>query len=312
MDLHCRRCGKDKRGGLMTDIQRRIMTYVFPDENFDSTTLILCRTCGPDIMKFRKHYYNNRPIKSKLKIVFWNEDTSSPIFSEDGTALRYQLPKTRRLDGQTRNSTELPANIGVVVPYLDTMQQVLEMPLEQTSNTSSQTIAQLSLQNVQRRSSRNKNIKEDKMKKLHFNILHNVHDGLEIIDLGLPIGLGVQTTKSFIRNDFITTYKGERLNKEEAAAKEMEYEEKFKEGEMCYCFYFKYEEQSLCLDATSNDGSYGRLMNHSFKKPNIQPKVISIDGTPYVYFVALHTIQPFTELRWDYGDRKTPLDWLKE
>ena len=68
------------------------------------------------------------------------------------------------------------------------------------------------------------------------------------------------------------------------------------------------------MDATAEDGSYGRLINHSSRSPNVMMKIITIDRKPLVVFVALKTIPVGQEIQYDYGEkRKAVLDenpWL--
>ena len=74
----------------------------------------------------------------------------------------------------------------------------------------------------------------------------------------------------------------------------------------------------LCfsLDATEDDGTFGRMMNHSKTNPNVIPKRLTIDNKPRMFFVAKQSIDIGDELLWDYGDRskKSLLEfpWLNE
>ena len=59
----------------------------------------------------------------------------------------------------------------------------------------------------------------------------------------------------------------------------------------------------LSIDATSESGRYGRLINHSRITPNIVPKIVVVDKVPRLILVAKHSIIPGVELLYDYGDR---------
>ena len=144
---------------------------------------------------------------------------------------------------------------------------------------------------------------------MHSKIKEDVNEGLKIIDCGKKIGRGIQTTKSFRKSTYVATYVGKLLNKSKAEAKELEYANLGED--MCYTHYFRWNDRIHCYDATIDDGSFGRLINHSRKRPNILPKVEVINGLPHIYFKAIDDISPGTELRYDYGDRKSPLEWLK-
>ena len=58
------------------------------------------------------------------------------------------------------------------------------------------------------------------------------------------------------------------------------------------------------MDATKESGGYGRIINHSRKKPNCMPKVMTDDkGKPRLVFLAKKDIPQNTELLFDYNDR---------
>ena len=72
---------------------------------------------------------------------------------------------------------------------------------------------------------------------------------------------------------------------------------------------------SFSVDATKEDGTTGRLINHSRSNANIKSMTIDVDGTPHIIFKANRDIKPTEELLYDYGDRaSTSLrshPWLK-
>ena len=77
-------------------------------------------------------------------------------------------------------------------------------------------------------------------------------------------------------------------------------------------FYFC----SFSIDATTDDGSFGRLINHSRLNSNLKAKSIQIDNSLFVYFVANKDININDELLYDYGDRRKECllsyPWLKK
>lgn len=121
------------------------------------------------------------------------------------------------------------------------------------------------------------------------------------------IGRGIKTTRSFQRNDILMRYFGEIVTENEARRRERAGP---KVGHF-YRFDFHFNEKKYVLDATTDDGSYGRLINHSKKDANVSPKQIDLDGIP-----ARVDIDVGTELRYDYGVRdKEVLEanpWLSE
>ena len=71
----------------------------------------------------------------------------------------------------------------------------------------------------------------------------------------------------------------------------------------------------MALDATAEDESFGRLINHSKKEANLHMKVVVVAGQPRVVFIASKDIAIGSELLYDYGDtRKTVIaqnSWLR-
>lgn len=69
------------------------------------------------------------------------------------------------------------------------------------------------------------------------------------------------------------------------------------------------------IDATKDDGSKGRLINHS-KRGNLCPRVILVDDVPSIIFEAGKDIPKDEELLYDYGERSKEIiatfPWLKK
>ena len=57
------------------------------------------------------------------------------------------------------------------------------------------------------------------------------------------------------------------------------------------------------IDATEEDGSLGRLINHSKLKPNVKVKIVASDTRPYLCMFAATLIESGQELLYDYGER---------
>ena len=60
----------------------------------------------------------------------------------------------------------------------------------------------------------------------------------------------------------------------------------------------------MCVDATVDDGSMGRLMNHDRKNPNVVMRAVVVEGTPQIVFFAKTDISVGSELCYDYGERR--------
>ena len=56
------------------------------------------------------------------------------------------------------------------------------------------------------------------------------------------------------------------------------------------------------IDASEEDETKGRLINHSKGNPNLEPKIFPIRGRPRLMFRAIRDIQPDEELSYNYGD----------
>ena len=69
------------------------------------------------------------------------------------------------------------------------------------------------------------------------------------------------------------------------------------------------------IDATTESGRYGWLVNHSSKSPNLLTKVVMVNEVPRLILVAKHAISPGEEILYDYGDRdpeaREVFPWLK-
>lgn len=123
------------------------------------------------------------------------------------------------------------------------------------------------------------------------------------------MGEGVKTTKKFIKEEIICTYVGEVITSKEAVAREVRYAAQ-KKG--CYCYFFRWQDQVMCIDSTEDNKTLGRLINHSVTKDNVYTKVTTIDEKPYLYFVAKKNIRPHAQLLYNYNDAKCDLPWMKE
>ena len=69
------------------------------------------------------------------------------------------------------------------------------------------------------------------------------------------------------------------------------------------------------IDATEENGTFGRLLNHSRTGGNCKTKLHAINNKPYLILVTKREVQTDEELTYDYGDRsKGAIDshpWLK-
>jgi len=127
-------------------------------------------------------------------------------------------------------------------------------------------------------------------------------DGLGIEEAEIPgKGRGIVATRDFKKGEFVVEHAGKLISKESANAREEQYGV---DKGCCYMFYFVHQGKNLCIDETEETGRLGRLLNHSRKHPNLDTKVIAVDGAPRLYMVAKVDIKAGVELLFDYGETR--------
>ena len=79
--------------------------------------------------------------------------------------------------------------------------------------------------------------------------------------------------------------------------------------------FFKFDSRRLCIDATEENDTKGRLINHSRKEANLKMRVVVVDGEPRIVFIALKRIVNGAELYYNYSERRKEIvrenPWLK-
>jgi len=113
-------------------------------------------------------------------------------------------------------------------------------------------------------------------------------------------GKGIVSATNFKKDCFICEYSGDLIKLDAAKSREAEYA---LSGAGCYMYYFKWNKEVWCVDATKPTGRYGRLINHSRKAPNCKTKVFEYNGNPRLIFIALRDIDINEEILYDYGER---------
>lgn len=126
------------------------------------------------------------------------------------------------------------------------------------------------------------------------------------------IGRSIRTTRAFKQNEILMRYFGEVISPQEALRRDAA-------GPQVGHFYrydFEVKDKKYVLDATPDDGTYGRLISHSRKNPNVLPKPVEIDGCPAIIFKAMKDIAAGEELCYDYGEHHKDViqanPWLKK
>ena len=128
-------------------------------------------------------------------------------------------------------------------------------------------------------------------------------------------GRGVITTHAFKKNDFVLEYVGEVL-KGGKARDRVQGQKSLSTGS--YIFEFDHNGKKWCIDATDEEKYlqyFGRLINHSRKKPNLVPRKFVVESEPHLVFLACKDIDVGQELQYDYNDRSKKslamFPWLK-
>lgn len=158
-----------------------------------------------------------------------------------------------------------------------------------------------------------KQVLREKQRSIENMIRDECEEGLECCFIEGK-GRGVFATKNFEKGAFVVEYSGDFISLMEANDREDHYAQDEKTG--CYMYYFRYNDQTFCIDATQETGKLGRLINHSRTNGNLYTKTVLVDGLPRLVLLAKENIKRGQELLYDYGDRSRESikyhPWLKE
>ncbi|XP_064082498.1 uncharacterized protein LOC135198645 isoform X2 [Macrobrachium nipponense] len=140
---------------------------------------------------------------------------------------------------------------------------------------------------------------QERQKEIEERILNSCEDGLKVENFGAK-GRGVITTRRFAKGEFVVEYIGDLIDMKEAKDREKLYAQDASKG--CYNYYFTFQNQQYCIDATEETGYLGRLVNHS-RNGNLVPKAVEVNGRPHLILLAKTDLPCGTEILYDYGDR---------
>ena len=141
-------------------------------------------------------------------------------------------------------------------------------------------------------------------------------DHIEAKYYGPEMGHGVRAKQHICKNSMITRYHGVDKDKAEVLKIE-EAMEKNNSPPGDYIFHWK---NVLYVDATTVDGSLGRLINHSRKNPNAAAKEYKIKTGPHageraIVIRAIKCIPPGAQIFYAYGETRPEIlrlkPWLK-
>ena len=127
----------------------------------------------------------------------------------------------------------------------------------------------------------------------------NDHDlGLEVANIPGK-GRGVLARKEIAAGRFVVEYAGEHHRMDTAPAMEAAHNNNPAAGS--YTMYFKHGGEWHMVDATRPSERYGRLLNHSRRRPNCKAKVVMMGQTPRLVLASIRDITYGEELTWTYG-----------
>ena len=95
---------------------------------------------------------------------------------------------------------------------------------------------------------------------------------LEVVEIEGK-GRGVLARKRFTKGEPVVEYKGKVVTVKEGEKKMRKLSPNVANIMISETFSGSRCSQSFCVDATTETGRFGRLINHSYKSPNIQIKV---------------------------------------
>ncbi|XP_034554106.1 uncharacterized protein LOC117823139 isoform X2 [Notolabrus celidotus] len=125
---------------------------------------------------------------------------------------------------------------------------------------------------------------------------------LEVKYINAVKGRGVFALASFSKGDFVLEYRGDLIDGAETNRRRSIYHPAC----LAFMFSFKWRRKKWCIDASRDDGSFGRLVNDEHSHPNCRMKKLNFNRKPHLCLFALHDIQQGEEITYDYGGDDCP------
>ncbi|XP_035847510.1 N-lysine methyltransferase KMT5A-like [Sander lucioperca] len=120
---------------------------------------------------------------------------------------------------------------------------------------------------------------------------------LEVKYINAVKGRGVFAKSSICKGDFVVEYRGDIRNDAESPGRRQLYHPSC----AAFMFVFKWKGKTWCIDASREDGSFGRLVNKEHRYPNCRMKKIEVNRHPHLCLFALNNIKEGEELRMTMG-----------
>ncbi|CAG9559091.1 unnamed protein product [Danaus chrysippus] len=241
-----------------------------------------------DEPQLKKTEVNSKPLKASNGCIMTN-----------GTASRSRASRAAARSADSHKLTEYfkeELKNTKVEPQPSPVEKITKDEVKVNGNTNHKLTEYFPVRRSVRKTS--KCVMAEKMRDFERAIREQREDGLQVAYFK-DKGRGVVATKAFQRGEFVVEYAGELVGVAEARERERLYAQDPTKG--CYMYYFRLQDQQYCIDATSESGRLGRLVNHS-RTGNLVTKALWVDG-PRLVLVAGTDVQPGDELTYDYGDR---------
>uniref|UniRef100_A0AAV2J0M4 SET domain-containing protein n=1 Tax=Knipowitschia caucasica TaxID=637954 RepID=A0AAV2J0M4_KNICA len=113
---------------------------------------------------------------------------------------------------------------------------------------------------------------------------------------------GLFAVGSICKGDFVVEYRGDLIDDAEAERRRKVYHPSC----AAFFFLFKWIGKTWCIDASREDGSFGRLVNDEHRHPNCRMKKVEVEGSPHLCLFALKDIKDGEEITYDYGGNDCP------
>ncbi|XP_043094725.1 uncharacterized protein rnf214 isoform X2 [Puntigrus tetrazona] len=125
---------------------------------------------------------------------------------------------------------------------------------------------------------------------------------LEVKYISAAKGRGLFAKGSISKGEFVVEYRGDIINHAELESRRKRYHT----SSAAFMFEFKWRGKTWCIDASREDGSFGRIVNDDHKHPNCKMKKIDVNGRIHLCLFALNDIKEGEEITYQYGGEDYP------
>ncbi|XP_069033786.1 N-lysine methyltransferase KMT5A-A-like isoform X1 [Embiotoca jacksoni] len=125
---------------------------------------------------------------------------------------------------------------------------------------------------------------------------------LEVKYINAVKGRGIFALRPFCKGEFVVEYRGDMISDAESQRRRKVYHP------ACTAFFlpFKWRGKKWCIDASRDDGSFGRLVNDEHRHPNCRMKRIAVDGKKHLCLFAIKDIKEGEDITYAYKGEDYP------